>query len=157
MDVLIGALVAILSIAFLLYPFVKWRFAHHTPLRPGSPGRDGLDNREAIYDDIRMLQLEYELGTIEKQEYHERLRAYRLQAAAALRDQARLQFEVERSLEEEILKVRDSGATVAGLAPCPSCGEPVPPGADVCQYCEAEPVSDTWQQPKGEGNDITPR
>ena len=113
MAVLIAALLAILVIAVVLYPFIKGRFRSQTSsstqdstaqIRSGSPPNPG--NRETIYEDIRTLQLEYELGSIEEREYQEGLRAYRLQAAAALRDQEQLEREIDRSLEEEILAAR---------------------------------------------------
>ncbi len=111
MAVLIGALLAILVIGVVLYPFIKTRFRPSprpsaTPLPPVGEGLRVRVTREAIYEEIRTLQLEYELGSIEESEYRQQLRSYRLQAASALRDQERLEQELDRLLEEEILAAR---------------------------------------------------
>lgn len=108
MAILIGVLVGILSIALLLYPFVKRRFLRIAPPSQISQEQHGLDGRQTIYDDIKALQLDYDLGSIAEQEYQEQLRAYRIQAAAALKDQDQLQVGIEQTLEEEILKARES-------------------------------------------------
>ncbi len=93
MAVLIGVLLAILIIAVVLYPFlVRLR------MKPAADSRDHLgDGRpEPIYEEIKTLQLEYELGAVEEEEYRKRLHVYRLRAAAALRDRE----EQEKASEE---------------------------------------------------------
>ena len=90
MTVFISALLAFLVITVIIYPFIKARF-HPTSLAPDSLAQVGWGDREAIYEEIRALQLERELGSIDEPEYQEQLRAYRWQVAAALRDQERRQ------------------------------------------------------------------
>ena len=109
MAVLIGVLLAILVIAVVIYPFVKARFQPRSPLAVAPPDRVDPGGREAIYEEIRTLQLEYEMGSIDESEYEEQLRAYRLQAAATLRDQVRIQQEMDLLMEKEIMAAR--GAT----------------------------------------------
>ena len=84
MPVLIGTLLAILVIAVVLYPFLGRRLRP----RPTADSRDrsGGGGPESIYEEIKTLQLEYDLGAVEEEEYRKRLHAYRLRAAAALRD-----------------------------------------------------------------------
>ena len=101
MSVLIGVLLALLAIAVVIYPFVKARLQPRSPLAILPPDRVDPEGREAIYEEIRTLQLEYELGSIEEREYQEQLRDYRLQAAAALREQ-----EIDLLVEEEITAAR---------------------------------------------------
>ena len=101
MSVLIGVLLALLAIAVVIYPFVKARFQPRSPLTSVPPDRVDPGGRETIYEEIRTLQLEYELGSIDEREYEEQLRAYRLQAASALREQ-----EIDLSVEREIMAAR---------------------------------------------------
>lgn len=94
MILLLGAALAVLSIAVVVYPFLKSRSLRH----PGVPGDEvgarhgvplpGALDLESIYSAIRTLQLEYQLGQVPEAVYQEQLRAYRLEAAAALLQQA---------------------------------------------------------------------
>jgi hypothetical protein len=63
MPVLIGALLAILVIAVVLYPFLGRRLRP----RPTADSRDrsGGGGPESIYEEIKTLQLEYDLGAVE--------------------------------------------------------------------------------------------
>jgi hypothetical protein len=112
MAVLIGALLALLVVGVVLYPFVSRRLGFAGP--PGNGYREAAGppawrlRREEIYESIRSLRLEYELGGVEEADYGERLRAYRVQAAAVVRDQALAEQEVERLVEREVLALRDA-------------------------------------------------
>ena len=102
MAVLIAALLAVLVIAVVLYPFVKSRFSGQT-----TPARDSLPevrsgSREAVYEEIKTLRLEYELGSIEESEYQERLQEYRLLAATALRDEERPDVSLSDTQEQNV-------------------------------------------------------
>ena len=139
MAVLIGTLLGVLVIGVVLYPFIKLRF------RPeGNPTRHSratgppraLRGRDAIYEEIRSLQQDYESGSMEEAEYHERLRAYRLQAAGVLRDQEVLQRELHRAHEEEIMAARTVRVEKSSSF-CRSCGQLVVPGNADCSNCGA--------------------
>ena len=104
---------------------------------PGGP--DGPEGLNAIYEAIRTLQLERELGNVPEGLYREQLDIYRLQAAQMLREYERLQSgDMDWTLEEEIRLAR------AGLkspsAPgrtCANCGRPLPEEASDCSECSA--------------------
>ena len=106
MGILIAALLAILVVAVIAYPFIRHRFSPELPSAPRVPEEKGRRAGPAIYEDIETLRFEFELGSIDEKEYQERLRAYRLQAASTLRDRERRDLEIDRSLEEEILAAR---------------------------------------------------
>ena len=143
MPVLIGALLALLVVGVVLYPFVKRRFG------AGGPSRSGPDDgvgpvawrlrREEIYESIRSLQLEYEIGGVEEADYRERLRAYRVQAAAVVREQELAEREVERLVDMEVSALRE-----AGLPGPPGPVTPVEDGTVECsvfresEECPAE-------------------
>ena len=135
MAVVIGTLLAVLVIGVVLYPFIKPR---HRP--EGNTTRHSrataLRGSDTIYEEIRILQQDYELGSMEEAEYHERLRAYRLQAAAVLRDQEVLQRELDRVHEEEILAARTVRVENSSSL-CRSCGQLVVPGYADCSNCGA--------------------
>ena len=122
MAILVGAALAVFSIAIAIYPFLKPRLWARSDDRRAGDGLAGLD-LETIYDAIRTLQLEYQLGQIPENLYREQLRGYRTQAAAALRQRIN-----ERAgppdwlLEQEILVARAALAgTGGGPRPCPNC------------------------------------
>ena len=105
MSELVGALLAVLAIGVILYPFWKRRFRQPSPgLRKQTEhlAEDGT----AIYEEIRTLQLEYQLGAIDEVDYQTRLRSSRLRAAAALRDRDLLEQGLDLALEDEIRAAR---------------------------------------------------
>ena len=92
MAIIIGAVLCLFSIAVLLYPFFK------AP-RAGSVAESlenaGLENDgespqklESVYQAIRTLQLEHQLGRVPDGSYKDQLDAYRLEAAEILRSRA---------------------------------------------------------------------
>ena len=114
MVIAISVLITLLAVGVVIYPFVKARL-HPSDSRNGlsrndetGVGADDYESREVIYEDIRTLQLDHDLGIIEEAEYRERMRAYRLQAAATLRDRERLEMEIDRQLEDEVLAARSA-------------------------------------------------
>ncbi len=92
MAIIIGAVLCLLSIAVLLYPFIK---APRPGLVDGTLEEAGLeidgDSRqelESVYQAIRTLQLEHQLGRVPDGSYKDQLDAYRLEAAEILRSLA---------------------------------------------------------------------
>ena len=138
MALLVGALLAVFSIAIVAYPFLKSRF------RPGSgdprPGAASAADLGNIYDSIRTLQLEYQLGQVPEHLYREQLRDYRLQAATALRQRMEEQAsDPDWLLEQEVLTARAAlRADKGGPWPCPNCRSLPGPGLRVCPECGAE-------------------
>ena len=117
MAVLIAALLAIFGMAVVLYPFLKARSRNDAPHRADPTQEDGPRSREAVYQAIRTLQLEYELGSIEEMEYRELLREYRIQAAEAIKREGSregsMKEGLDSSLEREIMALRESGGEQA--------------------------------------------
>ena len=108
MAFLIALLLVVLTIAVLLYPFVKLRRRGDKPKLDDSFLETG-SKRGAIYEEIRALQLEYDLGRISEEDYQQRLQRYRVDAAATLREEGRLKEEsgtLDQVLEEEVQKAR---------------------------------------------------
>ena len=138
MAVVISVILAILAIGVAILPFIEERLRLQ-----GTPPRNASlvgakRGRDAIYDDIRTLQLEYDLGSIEEGDYRDRLRAYRVEAAKALRDQDRLEQELDRRLEEEILDARDHNNLLQDSLWCETCGRRLASDYGACADCGEE-------------------
>ena len=119
MAVLVGLLLALVCIGVLTLPFLR-SVRQGQVLLSQDPVEEVLARREAVYEEIRILQLDYELGNIGEKEYQTRLQGYRMQAASFLQKQEDLETELRRldqELEEEILEVRASRNGHSGAAP----------------------------------------
>ena len=134
----VGALMALFSIAIVAYPILKSR------LRAGSgdgrPGTDSATELGNIYDAIRTLQLEYQVGQVPANLYRQHLRDYRLEAASALRRRMEEQASApDWLLEQEVLAARAVlRVTDGGPKPCPNCRSLPSPGLRVCPECGTE-------------------
>ncbi len=139
MALIIGAILALLSIAVAVYPFVSHRFfAARRP--PPAAGQGSLAARlDAVYDAINTLQLERELGNLPEGLYREQLDAYRFQAALLLREMDRSSAErgEDWALEEEIRLARTALKLPAlePPLPCPACGRPTRAEGNQCPEC----------------------
>ena len=136
MAIFVGAVLGLLSIAVLVYPFFKLR----TTARPqGEPPNadDAGPELESIYEAIRTLQLEHQLGKIPEGLYQEQLNGYRVEAALVLKQQMEAQDQDPAwALEQEVLVARASLASVNGQATCcPNCGTVVTAGLIQCPEC----------------------
>ena len=137
-----GAALAVLSVAVVIYPFLKSRLRTRAGDSPKGGGSTAPD-LEPIYDSIRTLHLEYQLGQVPDNLYREQLRGYRLQAANVLRRR-----DHDRAgapgwlLEQEVLLARATMRAIdgpAGKPPrlCPNCRTLPGPDMTVCPECGA--------------------
>ena len=144
MALVIGTLLGLFCIAIVAYPFLKTRLGAGGDGPSGEPAGELGD----IYDRIRTLQLEYQLGQVPEHLYREQSREYRLQAAAALRRQVQEQAASPAwLLEQEILAARGGlRSEQGGAAACPNCRTLPGPGLEVCPECGTE-----LEAPQGHG------
>ena len=138
MTIIVGAALALFSLVIVAYPFFKSRMAAGDSQGP-AVSAEAPPELEPIYDAIRTLQLEYQLGKIPDNLYREQLAAYRVQAATVLRQRVQ-----ERSgapewvLEQEVLVTRAVlRGTVGGPQSCPNCRSLVAPELTACPECGA--------------------
>lgn len=95
MALVIGTVLALLSVAVAVYPFARRRLGWDKSDNAAAAAAAGVETAaEAdtasladLYAAIRTLQLERELGSIPEELYREQLADYRIQAALALRQQ----------------------------------------------------------------------
>ena len=85
MHYLIALMLALLSLLVVSYPLLKARQRETTSSEP-SDTEDHLGrNVESAFDEIDRLQMEFELGTIETQDYQRQMDELRRTAAESLR------------------------------------------------------------------------
>ena len=136
MAILIALLLVLFSVGVVVYPFLN---ARRPDLSPIPSSLQGLaERRLAIYTDVQTLELEHELGNVEDEDYHRRLKSYVVAAASTLRAEENAQAVLEkldRRVEEEVLLSRASRRGGQGDASCPTCGQLLSPGAKTCSHC----------------------
>lgn len=138
MTLLVGAALAVFSLAIVVYPFLRSRFgSRNGGARPET--RTVPTGLESIYDAIGTLQLEYQLGRIPEHLYQEQLQGYRVQAATTLRrGMATPEGDIDWLLEQEVLVARAALRSAnGGPPPCPNCRTLPGPGMAVCPECGA--------------------
>ena len=138
MTLLVGAALAVFSLAIVVYPFLRSRLGS----RDGgarAETRTAAPELESIYDAIGTLQLEYQLGRIPEHLYREQLQGYRVQAATTLRrGMATREGDMDWLLEQEVLVARAALRSAnGGPRPCPNCRTLSGPGMAVCPECGA--------------------
>ncbi len=109
MELLIGAVLALLAVAVVARPFLRRTAAVDDA--PPDPTQAIRSWREALYREMAALEMEHEMGQIASEEYEERLQEHRLQAAALLQAQEAHEAEaasLDRALEEQIRAARES-------------------------------------------------
>ena len=103
MAVAVGLALATVCLMVLLMPF---RRRGIVALRTEDPIAELLREREHIYEEVRGLRHDFDLGHVPEEEYRRRLEDHRLRAATMLQQQERLE-DRERQLEEDILALGD--------------------------------------------------
>ena len=141
MALIIGTILALLSLGVAVYPFARRRLGLDKANRAAAVETESAETETAagpdtasladIYAAIRTLQLERELGRIPEGLYQEQLNDYRLQAALALRRQEQEQQaaaadagrDADAALESEIQAARSvlrRAAAAAGASTGPA-------------------------------------
>ena len=134
MALIIGAILAVLSVLVVVYPFLqrKGRASVRASGEKVAGGPDPApepvpdlvtDELDALLEAMRTLQLEHQLDKIPDDLYQKQMRTYRLRAAAALRRHVETRTgDPGRDLEREVWMVRlgiagEDDAVSAGLGP----------------------------------------
>ena len=106
MAMFLGGLLGLLCMGVAIYPFVKYKYF------PGL-GIKTLENDRAsnsfndVMQNIRALNLDYELGSIPEEAYHSQLDVYRNEAAKIIRNRdVSTGITLTSEIEQEILIAR---------------------------------------------------
>lgn len=150
--ILIGGALAGFSLFMVAYSFFRGDSDRvpgpESPLESANSESDAVGvGLDSIYDSIDTLELDFQLGNVPADQYREELLAYRLEAAAAIREQIEGgQAPPELLLEQEVMdaraSLRSSKAMEAGWESCPECDAPIPFGDVPCPHCGASPDAD---------------
>ncbi len=140
--ILVGGALACFSLVMVGYSFFRGTEPRIGDAYPVSlPEEDGV-GMDATIDSIDTLELEYQLGNVPEEQYHQQLQSYRLQLAIAVREQLeRGDSSPELALEQEVLRVRAEGG--GRWQSCPQCDAPLPVLSEVdspfpnCPHCNA--------------------
>ena len=139
MPFFLGLVFAFFAILVLAWPILRRTRSAPGPVAPPDALSEVAQRRARIYEDIKTLALDYELGNVPAEEYNAKLAAFRLEAARALRDQEQLhqaQATLEDDLEREALELRRSWGSVTETILCEVCGKEVAASAALCPRCE---------------------
>ena len=106
MTIVIVTIIVLVSLAVLAYPFVAGRSERDRAEQAASDLAQRLRrSRDRVYEGIRVLQQEYFLANMTEEEYRERLREARLEAARLLQQQQQVQQTlgaIEAAVEAEL-------------------------------------------------------
>ena len=92
MTIVIVTIIVLVSLAVLAYPFVAGRSERDRAEDAASDLAQRLRrSRDRVYEGIRILQQEYFLANLTEEDYRERLREARLEAARLLQQQQQVQ------------------------------------------------------------------
>ena len=143
MPYLLGLLLAIAAAALIAWPLLRAPRAGPPPTNPGSLGllREVQRQRRQLYDEIRTLALDIELGNVPAEEYAEAIEAHRLRAALFLRQEDQLTSELVRmmqEIEDEVLALRLANGSVLRTTACSRCGGARDADAEFCPGCEMD-------------------
>ena len=149
MAVVVGLTFAFLAIVALAWPVLKRRRSRVTQEAPPDAIQEALRRRDRVYDDIKTLILDHELGNVPGDEYAQKLAAFRIDAARAIRDLEQVRqagAEEDDDLENEVLELRRTWGSVKDTVFCGICGRDVDAAAPLCPRCEmplgAQPEGD---------------
>ena len=126
MALIIGAVLAVLSVIVVVYPFLQRKGQASGDKVAGGPDPVPdlmTEELDGLLEAMRTLQLEHQLDKIPDGIYQGQMRTYRLRAAAALRRQVETRTgDPGRDLEREVWMVRlgiggEDGVGSAGLGP----------------------------------------
>ena len=105
MGLIIGILLGLFSLVILALPFLRKERVRGLDT-PNSG--DLREKRISIYQEIRTLENDLNLGQVSPEDYEKRLQDYRLRAAELLMEEEELD-QIDLDLEEEINLRRNNG------------------------------------------------
>lgn len=145
--IVFGAALAVFSLVMVGHSFLRGREDANSTLEPTTVEPQSTVKQaqgegpsvDSIYESIYTLELEYQLGNLPEQQFQKQFQAYRLQAAAALKEQLENgQTDLLSSLEQEVLGARTTLQDNQALDPvCPDCSGPVSSETRDCPHCGA--------------------
>ena len=113
MAVFIALVLTVCCLALVTLPFWQ-RSRRRAADAEADPLAELLVRRQTVFEELRTLKLDFELGNVPEVEYRQRLEVYRLQAAELLREQDQALVELEgldKEIEEAVKALRSASPT----------------------------------------------
>ncbi|GAC1362860.1 MAG: hypothetical protein NVS2B12_17780 [Ktedonobacteraceae bacterium] len=115
MAIAIAIVLAVLSLAFVLYPLYR-RPADRLPdqplpkVRPASAVevQAAEESEQSARDAIQEVELDYQLGNITEPDYHSLRERYMQRAMIALKSRYEHEQEIDQEIEEQLRKLKES-------------------------------------------------
>ena len=139
MPFFLGLSFAFVAILVLAWPILRRRRSEAARSAMPDELQEAVRQRDRVYDDIRTLVLDHELGNVPDLEYTEKLAAFRMEAARAVRDLEQLEeagSRLDDDLENEVLELRRAWGSVSDTATCEICDGEVDARVLLCPRCE---------------------
>ena len=135
MGYVIGLIVAAICVALVAAPFYqRCRKSQEPEVMPSS--LEAQDKRRRIYQEMDTVQMDYDMGNIDKTQYEQQMQTYRLEAASIIRVQQKHgQKDVGVALEDEVKAYRTARTSGKPIDSCPNCGFITSHGEKVCPLC----------------------
>lgn len=159
--VVIGAALACFSLFMVGYSFFRGDSSRSPSDGTAVEHRGDSPELAALFDSIDTLELEYQLGNVLEEQYHELLRSYRVQVAVAVKAlMEQDDVSPEFILEREVLEARSAHGT--RWRSCPRCDAPLPVFDDGqapltrCPHCEGALEDELMAPPEGPSHSQLP-
>ena len=152
MAYIIGALLALLSLIIISYPFLNPRLQSQVISRSYEL-EELAKARQSLFDELDRIKLDLDVDNITKKEYEELIGSVRRSAAESFRDEELLRSqtspdeamtleELDNELEEKIKRLRLSHQRKNHACNCLECGRQLTLKDVACPGCGREVLSD---------------
>jgi len=133
MTVFVALVLAVLTFAFIVYPFFKQR-AQSVDSGEDEKLQELRSERDTTYSMLKELEFDFQSGILTKDDYRDLEARYKHKAISILRDIDN--WEMDTDIEEEIEKQVQDLRRGAGQL-CPQCGARYQEGDRFCSHCAA--------------------
>ena len=141
MDVFIAVVLAVLTLAFIIYPLFRQRLSQEG-LAEDEKLQELRSKRDTTYSMLKEMEFDLQSGILTKEDYRDLEARYKRKAISILRgiDDLKAGTNVEDEIEKRVLELRRSKGRF-----CPQCGTSYQEGDRFCSRCgtslsQGEPV-----------------
>jgi len=131
MTLFVGLVLAVLTFAFISYPFFKQRLRSADSVEDERL-RELYSKRDTAYSMLKELEFDYQSGILSEEDYRELGERYKRKAISILRNvnDLRKVSNVEEEIERQVLELHQRKGRV-----CPQCGTRCQESDRFCSRC----------------------
>ena len=118
MGLAIAIILGILALAFVLYPLYRWPTrgempslsirSAETPYEIDGMANEAVEREQTARAAIQEVELDYQLGNIEEEDYHTLRDRYMHRALTALKSRYEREQNIDDEIEEQLQKLKES-------------------------------------------------